>query len=148
MNRLLCTSASLELFVVRVGLGAVMLPHGMQKLFGWFGGHGFGPTIESFTGMGIPWVLALMVVLAESFGAVALIIGFLTRPAAIGIAAVMIGAIQMVHWGQGFFMNWSGQQSGEGFEYHLLVLAMCLALLIGGGGRWSLDARLCVERDR
>jgi putative oxidoreductase len=120
-----------------------MFPHGAQKVFGWFGGHGFSATMNSFTeNMGIPWIFALLAVLAESLGAVALIVGFLTRVAALGIGVVMVVATVMVHWQNGFFMNWSGSRPGEGFEFHLLALGIAVALIIRGGGLCSIDRAL------
>ncbi|HUW85178.1 MAG TPA: DoxX family protein [Phycisphaerae bacterium] len=137
------TDSSAAGLVLRVMLGVVMFPHGAQKLLGWFGGYGFSATMNHFTeNMGIPWVLALLAVLAESVGAVALIVGLLTRIAALGIGVVMTVAIVMVHWQNGFFMNWLGNKQGEGFEYHLLALAMAAALIIRGGGLWSVDRAL------
>jgi len=140
MNALLRTPDSSSLMIVRLALGIVMLPHGLQKTLGWFGGGGFGATMGSFTGpMGIPGALALLVILAESAGSVGLIVGLLTRIAALGIGCTMVGAIYMVHLPNGFFMNWFGKQAGEGFEYHLLAIGMAAALLLGGGGRASID---------
>jgi putative oxidoreductase len=105
----------------------------------WFGGHGLSGTLDAFTqGMGLP----LLVVAAEFLGAIGLIVGFLTRPAAAGIFAVMVGAIAMVHLKHGFFMNWFGKQGGEGFEYHLLAIAISLALVLSGGGMASIDRLL------
>jgi putative oxidoreductase len=92
--------------------------------------------------MGVPLVVAILVVAAEFLGAIGLIVGFLTRLAALGIAAVMAGAIWMVHLPNGFFMNWSGKQAGEGFEYHLLAIAIAIALMIKGGGLASVDRAL------
>jgi putative oxidoreductase len=66
----------------------------------------------------------------------------LTRIAAFGVGGLMIGAIFMVHLANGFFMNWMGTQKGEGFEYHLLALAMAAALLLRGAGAFSLDRAL------
>jgi putative oxidoreductase len=112
----------------------------MQKLLGWFGGPGFAGSYHQFTeAMHFPAVIALLVILAESLGSVGLIVGCLTRIAAFGILCNMIGAIAMVHWRNGFFMNWFGRQSGEGFEYHLLAVAISLALVIAGAGNWSID---------
>ncbi len=129
--------------VLRVMLGIVFFPHGAQKVFGWFGGHGFAGTMQHFTeNMGFPFIVALLVIAAESLGALGLICGFLTRLCALGIAAVMLGATFMVHLKHGFFMNWFGNQAGEGFEYHLLAIAIALALMIKGGGRWSVDGLL------
>jgi putative oxidoreductase len=140
MKALFQTNDAVSLLILRLTLGAVMLPHGAQKLLGWFGGYGFGGTMSLFTDkMGIPAVLAFLVILAESFGSLGLIVGFLTRIAAFGIAWVMVGAIFLVHVRHGFFMNWFGQQAGEGFEYHLLVIGISLALLLSGGGKWSVD---------
>jgi putative oxidoreductase len=124
----------------RLSLGIVMLPHGLQKVAGSFGGSGFEATLNHFTAnLGIPMVAAVLVILAESLGAIGLIIGFCTRLCALGIALVMTGAIVMVHWQHGFFMNWFGKQSGEGFEYHILAIGLALVLIIRGGGILSID---------
>jgi putative oxidoreductase len=121
-------------------LGVVMFPHGAQKMLGWFGGHGFSATMQSFTQhMHIPAPLAFLAIFTEFFGSIALVLGLLTRVSAFGIAVVMIVAIGTAHWPNGFFMNWSGTQKGEGFEYHLLMLGMALALMIMGGGCCSVD---------
>ncbi|GFO53961.1 hypothetical protein GMSM_09680 [Geomonas sp. Red276] len=140
MNRIFATDDCLAKFIVRIGLGLVFFPHGAQKVLGWFGGPGFSKALAMFTTqMHIPAALAVLVILAESLGAIGLIVGFLSRIAAFGILCDMVGAIVLVHWPNGFFMNWSGKQAGEGFEYHLLVIAMSLAILIGGAGKWSID---------
>ncbi|BCR05850.1 hypothetical protein DESUT3_29190 [Desulfuromonas versatilis] len=140
------TGNDVSSLILRVALGVVILPHGLQKLLGMFGGYGFAGTMNHFTqNMGIPYLLALLVIVAESFGALGLILGLFTRLAALGIGCVMLGAILMVHAKIGFFMNWSGQQAGEGFEYHILALAMALALLIKGGGMLSLDRKIAGE---
>ena len=129
--------------ILRVGLGAVMFAHGAQKLLGWFGGRGFEATLKGLTGnLHIPAFLAVLVVLTESIGALALAVGFFTRLAALAIAVDMSVAIILVHSRIGFFMNWSGKAKGEGFEYHLLIIAMALALLIKGGGLWSIDGAI------
>ncbi|MCI0527758.1 MAG: DoxX family protein [Nitrospira sp.] len=126
--------------VLRVTLGIVMFPHGAQKLLGWFGGFGFSGTMGAFIQqMGIPWIIAFLVIIGESLGAIGLILGFLTRFVAFSMTCIMVGAIWLVHWPNGFFMNWFGKQAGEGFEYHLLVLGISAALMIAGGGRWSVD---------
>jgi putative oxidoreductase len=140
---LLATSDAIAPVVLRVTLGAVMLPHGAQKLLGWFGGYGFRGTMGFFTGtLHVPAPLALLVIVAESFGALALVAGLCTRVAAAGIAAVMVGAIALTHAPHGFFMNWFGNQAGEGFEYHLLAIGLAAALVITGGGRASIDRAL------
>lgn len=146
MNKLFVAGESWSGLILRVSLGVVMLPHGAQKLLGWFGGPGFSVAMAGFTDkMHIPAPLAVAVIAAESFGALGLIVGLCTRIAAFGILCDMIGAIALVHWHNGFFMNWAGTQAGEGFEYHLLAIAVSLVLLIAGAGRWSLD-RLIADR--
>ena len=126
--------------IARVALGAVMLPHGLQKLLGWFGGYGFTNTLHWFTDtMHVPWILGFAAIVVESVGALALLAGFATRAAAAGVGAVFITAIAMVHAPYGFFMNWSGAQKGEGLEYFILGLALVAVVLIQGGGAWSVD---------
>jgi putative oxidoreductase len=125
---------------LRVTLGVVMLPHGAQKLLGAFGGYGFDGTMGFLTGQaGLPWIVAFLVIFIEFFGALALIAGLFSRAAALGVAAVMIGAVATVHLANGFFMNWTGAQAGEGFEYHLLALVISLAVILRGGGAASAD---------
>ena len=140
LRQLLQTEDAWSAAVVRVVLGGVMLPHGLQKTVGLFGGNGFSGTMSFFTeAMGLPWLIAFLVITIELVGAIALIAGLGTRLAALGIAAVMVGAVVTVHGANGFFMNWFGSQAGEGFEYHLLALGMAVALVFAGGGRLSLD---------
>ncbi len=139
MGSLLHTEDDFGLFIARITLGIVILPHGLQKLLGLFGGAGFSGTVDFFVGSGIPSAVAILIIIAESFGAVGLILGFLSRLAAFGLALIMLGAIFMVHLQYGFFMNCFGNQAGEGFEYQLLALGLSLVVLIKGGGKWSLD---------
>ena len=137
------TKDSFSYLVPRIILGCVIFPHGAQKLLGWFGGFGFTDTISYFTTTtGLPWIVAFLVILAESLGSLGLIFGFLTRLCSLGIICVMTGAIVTVHWTNGFFMNWFGKQAGEGFEFHLLVIAICIPLLIRGGGKYSMDGSI------
>lgn len=148
LRALVRTEADVAPFVLRLTLALVMFPHGAQKLLGWWGGYGFSGTMGHFTGaLGIPAVLAFLVIVAEFFGPIALAAGVLSRVAAGAIAAVMVGAVTLSHWPNGFFMNWSGQQAGEGFEYHLLVMGIALVLLVKGSGRFSIDRRLTVVAD-
>ena len=129
--------------ILRVVLGGVMFAHGAQKLLGWYGGFGFEGTMGFFTQkMGLPWLVAFLVIIGVSIGSLGLLAGLLTRFTAASFIVIMLGAIITVHLPQGFFMNWFGQQTGEGFEYHLLVIGMSLALLVVGGGKWSLDGVL------
>ncbi len=128
------------LTIARITLGLVMFPHGAQKLLGWFGGFGFEGTMGFLTqSIGLPWMLGLTVILIEFFGSLALIFGFAGRLMALGIAAVMVGAVLTTHLANGFFMNWSGALPGEGFEFHLLAIGLALAVIVRGSGAWSLD---------
>lgn len=138
VTALIATDRSAALTVLRVALGLVMLPHGLQKTAGWFGGYGFSATLDGMAGMGIPVALAFLAIAAESAGALALIAGIGTRIAAFGVGVTMFVA-SLMHRGNGFFMNWSGQQAGEGFEFHILAIAIAAALIVGGAGRWSAD---------
>jgi putative oxidoreductase len=142
LQRIIRTEDTLVLTVVRITLGMVMIPHGAQKLLGLFGGYGFSGTMNYFTGMGMPAAAAFLVIMAESLGSLALILGFIGRFMALGITMVMTGALFMVHLANGFFMNWGGQQQGEGFEFHLLAMGLGIAVMIGGSGRFSLDGLL------
>jgi putative oxidoreductase len=143
LTRLFSTDASTTRLFQRVVLGLVILPHGLQKTLGWFGGGGFDGTMGFLTGgAGLPWIVALLVVAAESVGALALVAGVASRVTALGIAAVMVGAVVTAHLPNGFFMNWTGGQAGEGFEYHLLALALALPLIVKGGGAASVDGWL------
>jgi len=140
MRYLFLTNDKFSYWVPRVILGCVFLPHGAQKLFGWFGGFGFTNTMTYFTQTaGLPWIIAFLVVMGESLGALGLILGFCTRLFALGLICIMVGAIITVHIPNGFFMNWFGKQAGEGFEYHLLVIGMSIPLLVSGGGKYSVD---------
>lgn len=137
------TDASKTRWFQRALLAAVVLPHGLQKAFGWFGGWGIEGTLGWFdSALGVPTPLALLVIMAELLGAVALALGLFSRLSALGIALTMLGAILLVHAPSGFFMNWSGTQTGEGFEYHLLALGLSLPLVVKGGGACSLDTWL------
>lgn len=129
--------------IARIALGVMMLPHGLQKTLGLFGGYGFGNTMKFFTEtMHIPAVFAFAAILAESLGALALIVGAASRVAALGIGAVFAVAIATVHGAHGFFMNWSGTQKGEGIEFFILGLALVAIVVIRGGGKASIDGAL------
>src|ERR1700722_4427286 len=146
IRRLYATDDSTATAILRLVLGVVFFAHGAQKMLGWFGGFGFAGTMGFFTGMAhIPAPLAFLAIAAEFFGGIGLILGFLTRIAALGIGVNMLVAILMVHLPFGFFMNWTGAQKGEGFEFHLLVLAIVASLMIGGAGAFSVDRILTVS---
>lgn len=142
MKRLMGTSDDVSLTTLRVVLGVVFFAHGAQKMLGWFGGYGFSGTMGFFEHMGMPAPVAFLIICTEFLGGLGLIVGLLTRIAALGIGVEMIGAIFLVHLPNGFFMNWFGSQKGEGFEYHLLVIAMAGALLMKGAGAFSVDGAL------
>ena len=141
LNKLIHTHRDWSLFVTRVALGAVMLPHGLQKLLGWFGGYGFTATLNGFQqNFGTPKPVTTLVILAESVGALALILGLAGRFMAFSIALTMVGAIALVHAKAGFFMNWAAVGGKyEGFEYHILAIAMAVAVMIRGSGAASVD---------
>ena len=142
LRRALSTSAGASAPIARLALAIVMFPHGAQKLLGWFGGYGFSGTFGFLTKSGLPAPVAVAVILIEFSAPLLLLAGLGTRFAALGIGAIMLGAIATVHASQGFFMNWAGTQSGEGFEYHLLVMALAAVVVIRGSGAASLDGRL------
>lgn len=138
--RLVDTDGGLSPAVARVALGAVMFPHGAQKLFGWFGGPGYGPTLGDFSNtLSVPAPLAALAASTEFAAAILLLVGLFSRLAALGIAAIMLGAIALAHAPHGFFMNGAGNQGGEGVECHLLALALALVVAFAGGGRASVD---------
>ena len=142
IERFISTNDDAGLLIARTMLGIVMIPHGAQKLLGLFGGAGFGASMGYFTSTGIPAPVAFLVIMAESLGALALVLGFFGRFMAFGIGLDMLGAILIVHLPHGFFMNWYGAQAGEGFEYHLLAIALSLVIMIGGSGKLSMDRLL------
>ena len=138
LHKFFNTDESFTALIIRLTLGLVLLPHGLQKLIGAFGGSGFTATMDAMTGMGLPAIVVFLIIIAESFGSLSLILGFGTRFSALSITLIMIGAF-FIHLPNGFFMNWFGAQSGEGFEYHLLATGLGIASLISGGGKFSLD---------
>ncbi len=142
MQRFFATQPSTTLLFQRLVLGAVILPHGLQKAFGWFGGFGFEGTLAFFQSIGVPAPLGLLVLGSDLIGSLALILGLGTRLAAFGTAATMLGAILLLHAPNGFFMNWGGTLPGEGFEFHLLALGLAMPLIVRGAGAHSLDERV------
>lgn len=128
---------------LRVALGSVLFAHGARSLPGWFGGFGFTGTMQYLTGVeGLPWLVGLLVIGLQFFGSLLLLAGLGTRLMAVATFCLFVGMIVTSHLEYGFFMNWSGTQKGEGFEYHLLVLGMCVALAVLGGGALSVDRQL------
>jgi putative oxidoreductase len=143
MRSLIATRDDISPLIARLTLAIVYFPHGAQKMLGWFGGYGFSGTMGFFTGTAhIPAVLAFLAICAEFFGSLGLLVGFLGRVAAFGIACNMIVAVTAIHRNFGFFMNWTGQQKGEGFEFHLLALGLLLLVMVKGSGAASVDLAL------
>jgi len=131
---------SWSLLIVRLALGFVILPHGMQKALGMFGGYGFAGTVGFFQSMGMPFIIGTLVILAEFIGSIGVIIGLGTRFMAASILLTMSGAMVLGgHLNNGFFMNWFGMQKGEGVEYFILIIGLALATVIGGSGKFSFD---------
>jgi putative oxidoreductase len=142
-RRIFATENSYALALARLLLGIVFFAHGAQKMLGWFGGYGFSATMGMFTQhMGIPAPLAFLAICAEFFGGLGLLVGLLGRIAAFGIAVNMLVAVLTVHSHIGFFMNWAGKQKGEGFEFHLLALALLCLIMVKGSGALSIDRLL------
>lgn len=138
---------SYSLLFLRIVAAIAIFPHGAQKLLGWFGGAGLQTTLNTFSAyLGIPSYLSILAVPAESAGAILLILGLLSRPAAFALAVTMIVAVFSAHIHNGFFMNWNGTAHGEGFEYHILYLAIVLVVVAKGAGAFSLDSLLSRRR--
>lgn len=142
-EQLFKTTDSYAPFAIRITLGLVVFPHGAQKLFGWFGGYGFSGTMSFFTEtVGLPWVIGLLVIILESIGAIAFILGAATRLMAACYIVLALGIIFTSHLQYGFFMNWFGNQQGEGYEFFLLWIGMAVSLVITGSGKYSIDKDL------
>lgn len=145
-NFLFNSTAHYSGLIIRLTLALVILPHGTQMLFGWFGGYGFSGTMQYFTQVEqLPWVIGFMVILLQTFGVLFILLGIGSRILAFGITVMFLGMIVTSHYEHGFFMNWYGTQKGEGYEYHLLVIGLALALMVSGSGSYSVD-RLLVKR--
>ncbi len=147
-NQLIYTKTDYIIALQRIIVGIVFFAHGAQKLLGWFGGYGYTGTMGYFTEtLGIPAFLAFIAIITEFFGSLAILTGFFTRIAAAGISIIMLVAIFTVHIYNGFFMNWGGNLKGEGYEYHLLALALLIGLFVKGAGSLSID-NLMVKKNR
>jgi putative oxidoreductase len=147
-NQIFGTTENYSITIIRVVLGIIIFSHGAQYMLGWFGGYGLEATLQFLTSvMGLPWIVALAVIIIQFFGSVMLLAGAATRVAALGIFGIFIGMASF-HFEFGLHMNWDGKNSGEGFEYHLLVLAMAFALMFSGGGAFSVDQILLTKQNR
>ena len=146
--RLMQTNNDKILATIRLALGIMIVGHGAQKLLGWFGGFGLEGTLGYFASIGVPAAAAWLVIAAEFLGGLGLITGLLGRVAAAGVAAVLVGAVFLGgHINNGFFMNWTGSQSGEGWEFFLLATTMAVAIAVRGSGAMSLDRALTERSD-
>ncbi|MBE14754.1 MAG: hypothetical protein CL867_00740 [Cytophagaceae bacterium] len=135
------TNPNIGFSIARLTLGLVIFPHGAQKLVGLFGGYGYSATIEMFTTqMGLPSLVAFSVIMIEFFGSISLILGLFSRFWTLSLAAMFTGIIITTQIEHGFFMNWYGNQAGEGYEYSLLVIGLALSVLLNGSGKWSIDS--------
>jgi len=142
-NKIFNTNNSYIGLILRIALAIVVFPHGAQKLFGWFGGYGFTGTMGYFTEtVGLPWIIGFLVIVLESIGAIALLVGFSTRIIALSYILLALGIAFTSHFENGFFMNWYGNQAGEGYEYFILWIGIAASLIILGGGKYSTDAKI------
>jgi len=136
----LTTHPNIGFSIARLTLGLVIFPHGAQKLLGLFGGYGYSATMESLTTqMGLPGIVAFSVIMIEFLGSISLILGILGRFCALSLAGMFLGIIFTAQLEHGFFMNWFGNQSGEGYEYSLLVIGLALSIVVNGSGKYSID---------
>lgn len=142
-NIIFNTNNDLTGLIIRLTIGLILFPHGAQKMLGMFGGYGFSGTIGFFTDtMHLPWIIGFLVIIIEFVGALSLIAGFASRIWAALTIILFIGIIFTSHLDNGFFMNWFGNQKGEGYEFHLLVIGLSLATLINGSGKFSADEKI------
>ncbi|MBA3003482.1 MAG: DoxX family protein [Desulfurivibrio sp.] len=145
---LIATDNSPAQLLIRLALGVVIFPHGAQKVLGWFGGPGYSATVTAFSAMGFPYWAIILLMVSEFGGSLLLVLGLFTRVWALAIGTAIAICLKMNHLQHGFFMNWFGQQQGEGYEYHILVLGIALALVFRGGGMLSLDRVFVKDRRR
>jgi len=147
LKKLIKTDSDYMLTISRLVLGTLFFIHGDQLMLGWFGGNGLTGSMQFFTQqLGIPAPFAFLAICAQFIGGLMLILGLIGRVAALGIICTMAGAVLKVHWQFGLFMNWFGNQKGEGFEYHLLAIALGLVVVLRGSGAISLDRLLARGR--
>ena len=138
IEKLLHTDSDYAWTFVRIIAGVIVFPYGMQKLFGWFGGPGIHGTLKDLGFRRIPRSIAWLIIIGQSFGSVAIVSGFLSRVAAGGLFVIFIGAL-IVHWHDGWMMNWYGRKNGEGIEYFVMLVSLLLLVIVKGGGALSVD---------
>lgn len=146
MKRLVDTdSANWALLIARLAIAIVIFPHGAQKMFGWFGGNGFDSTLQTFSSMGLPWIISVLVIIIETIAPVLLAIGVYARLAALSIFINFIGVtfVAVKYMNAGFFMNWyQAENTPEGVEFYILLFALTLVTMAGGAGALSIDSQL------
>ncbi|QXE91900.1 DoxX family protein [Geomonas subterranea] len=149
MERILLTNDSWKGTVLRVGLGLVMFLHGAQNLLGWFGGLGFEHAMSVMTTqLMVPKMFAVLIIMTQFFGGIALLIGAYVRIAASAVIVVMLASLGVLDYGNGFLTTWSGKQLSPGVEFQLLAITVAINLIIWGAGRWSIDRALESPRSR
>lgn len=135
--------------ITRFSIAVVMWPHGAQLLLGSFGGGGYADTMAYFTQQaGLPWIIGLLVILIQFFGSLLILMGLFTRLTSLAMAIIVIGMIFSGHVEHGFFMNWFGTQSGEGYEFHLLLLGLCLSLFFSKEYKYAMDRGIFYSKKR
>jgi len=140
VKTLLTTNPNIGFSIARLTLGLIIFPHGAQKLLGFFGGYGYSSTMDFFTTqMGLSGIIAFSIIMIEFFGSISLILGFISRFWALSLAVMFMGIIYTTQLEHGFFMNWFGNQVGEGYEYSLLIIGLALTIIVNGSGKWSID---------
>ena len=140
LNTIITTDSVIGFSIARLTLGLVLFPHGAQKLLGLFGGYGYSSTMDFFTTqMGLPGIIAFSIIMIESIGSISLVLGFFSRVWALSLIGMFIGIIITTQLEHGFFMNWFGNQAGEGYEYSLLIIGLSLTVLVHGSGKLSID---------
>ena len=144
LNNALTSKAGAAALILRVPVGLILMAHGAQKLFGWFGGNGLAGTAGWMSSMGMEpgYLMAILAGGAEFFGGIALVLGLLTRPAALVAAFTMLVAIFSVHISNGLFA------ADGGYEYALILMVALLALTVQGGGAMSMDKALSEKLGR
>jgi putative oxidoreductase len=144
IQQLVETNTSYICLFLRIITGIIIFPYGMQKLFGWFDGPGISGTHEQMRSKNIPWFIGWLIIIAQSFGSVALILGLFGRIAAGGNFIIFTGAL-VVHSPDGWFLNWFGKKKGEGIEYLMMLLSILLVITINGSGAFSVDQWLMTK---
>ena len=140
VKTILTTNPNIGFSIARLTLGLVIFPHGAQKLLGLFGGYGYSSTMDFFTTqMGLSGIIAFSIIVIEFFGSISLILGLFSRFWALSLTGMFMGIIYTTQLEHGFFMNWFGNQAGEGYEYSLLIIGLALTIIVNGSGKWSID---------